>query len=206
MATTQVRIGPDDHGRRMTLEQFREAEEEEGYRYELARGVLEVAEVPNDPHWQILDNLHEAFSMHRRQHPGVILRIGHGSECRVWILETVSGRNPDLAIVLHGTPNDVRGRRPPSLVVEIVSRGREAHERDYVARREEYLSSGLREYWIVDPYQRQVSVLVRQGEGEIATWAEHRFRGDQPIVSALLAGFAIRVAELWVDAEPDAEG
>ena len=34
----------------MTLDEFRDAEEEEGYRYELARGVLEVTEVPNDPH------------------------------------------------------------------------------------------------------------------------------------------------------------
>ena len=48
MATTTIRIGPADHGRTMTLEEFREADEEPGYRYELARGVLEVTEVPND--------------------------------------------------------------------------------------------------------------------------------------------------------------
>ena len=45
-----LRIGPADHGRMMTLEEFREAEERDGYCYELARGVLEVTEVPNDPH------------------------------------------------------------------------------------------------------------------------------------------------------------
>ena len=38
MATTQIRIGPADHGRRMTLEEFREAEEEPGYCYELRGG------------------------------------------------------------------------------------------------------------------------------------------------------------------------
>ena len=38
----------------MTLEEFREADVEEGYRYELARGVLEVTEVPNDPHGEIV--------------------------------------------------------------------------------------------------------------------------------------------------------
>ena len=55
MATVNaIRIGPADHGRRMTLEEFLEAEEEEGYRYELARGVLEVTEVPNDPHGLIV--------------------------------------------------------------------------------------------------------------------------------------------------------
>ena len=57
MATVQLRIGPADHGRRMTLEEYRDAEEEPGYRYELARGVLEVTQVPNDPHGQIVSNL-----------------------------------------------------------------------------------------------------------------------------------------------------
>jgi hypothetical protein len=53
---SRLRIGPADHGRVMTLEEFREAEEEQGYRYELARGVLEVSEVPNDPHGVVVCN------------------------------------------------------------------------------------------------------------------------------------------------------
>ena len=39
--TTPLRIGPADHGRAMTLEEFLDADVEEGYRYELAQGVLE---------------------------------------------------------------------------------------------------------------------------------------------------------------------
>ena len=43
MATVNIsRIGLSDTGRSMTLEEFMEADFEEGYRYELARGVLEV--------------------------------------------------------------------------------------------------------------------------------------------------------------------
>ena len=63
MATVNaIRIGPADHGRKMTLEEFSEAEEEDGYRYELARGVLEVTEVPNDPHGEIVWKLISAIS------------------------------------------------------------------------------------------------------------------------------------------------
>src|SRR5215210_6877066 len=129
MATVALRIGPADHGRAMTLEEFLEAEEEPGYRYELARGVLEVTEVPNDPHGQIVSNLHWAFVDYLRQHPGSIRRTGGAGEFRLWIPGMVSGRNPDLAIVFHGTPPDARGRRPPGLVVEVVSEGGEG--RDY---------------------------------------------------------------------------
>jgi hypothetical protein len=52
-----LRIGPADHGRMITLEEFREAEELDGYRYELARGVLEVTDVPDDPHGMVVCNI-----------------------------------------------------------------------------------------------------------------------------------------------------
>ena len=63
----------------------------------------------------------------------------------------ISGRNPDVAVILRNTPKDRRGRRPPALVMEVVSEGSEAHERDYVTKCEEYLAFGIREYWIIDP-------------------------------------------------------
>ena len=197
MASLKLQIGPADHGRRMTLDEFHEAEEEPGYRYELARGVLEVTEVPNDPHWQIVSNLQGLFHRHKDHHPGSILRIGGGGECRIWVPDMISGRNPDVAIVLAGTPRDDRGRQPPSLVAEVVSIGGEA--RDYRDKREDYLAFGLSEYWIVDPSQRRVTVLVRRDTPDGPEWTERVVSGDEVIASALLPGFAGRVFELWAD-------
>src|SRR4051812_44823004 len=188
----------------MTLEEFRKAEGLEGYRYELARGVLEVTEVPNDPHWQIVSNLSGHFHHYKADHPGVILRIGGGGECRVWVPEMASGRNPDLAVVLHGTPKDERGRRPPSLLVEVVTRGGE--DRDYQEKRAEYLAFGAREYWIVDPQLRQVVVLVRRNGAGGAAWEDRVFRVQEVIESELLPGLAVAVAGLWADAELEGPG
>jgi Uma2 family endonuclease len=103
---TRVRIGPANNGRTMTLDEFKEAEEEQGFRYELARGVLEVTEVPNDPHGVVVSNAYDAISLYRRDHPGVILRYGGGSEFRFWLPRMISGRNPDLGVVLVGAPKD----------------------------------------------------------------------------------------------------
>ncbi len=196
--TTSLQIGPADHGRTMTLDEFRDAEELDGYRYELARGVLEVTEVPNDRHGVVVCNLYRAVSLFDQQHPGVILRYGGGSEFRFWLPGMVSGRNPDLGVVLRNAPRDWRRRRIAALAAEVVSRG--SVERDYHTKREEYLAYGLLEYWIVDPLQRQVTVLCRRGD----TWNETVFRGDQAIVSLVLPGLAATVAQLWLDA--DAEG
>ncbi len=105
----------------------------------------------------------------------------------------LSDRHPDVAVALTATPPNPRGHRPPSLVIEVVSEGREAHERDYVLKREEYLAYGLPEYWIVDPFERRVTVLLRDG----AQWVERVFQGEQAAEGLVLPGFQVRLPELW---------
>jgi Uma2 family endonuclease len=113
----------------------------------------------------------------------------------------VSGRNPDLAIVFSDAPADARGRRQPSWVAEIVSEGGE--QRDYVTKREEYLVFGVKEYWIVDPRLRRVTVLIREDATNGPQWSERQFQGEEVIASALLPGYQGKVADLWIDVESD---
>jgi Uma2 family endonuclease len=190
-------IGPADHGCSMTLEEFLEADVVEGYRYELARGVLEVTQVPNDPHRQVVTNLYDAIGRYRRMRAGVVLSYGGCSEFQLGLPGRITGRNPDLGVVLRGAPKDWRGRTGPALAAEVVSRG--SVDRDYQTKREEYLAYGLLEYWMVDPLKRQVTVLSRRGD----TWSEAVFRNDEAIVSLVLPGFATTVAELWADVDED---
>jgi len=126
-------------------------------------------------------------------------RAGGAAEFRLWLPGQVSGRNPDVAVVLRNTPKNWRGRRPPALAFEVVSEGSEAHERDNVTKRAEYLAYGLREYWIVDPETKTVTVLVRDGD----IWIEQLYRGDQQAVGLVLPGFAVRVSDLWVETDAD---
>ncbi len=202
MATVTTRIGLADHGRPMTLGEFLDAEEEPGYRYELARGVLEVTEVPNDPHGLIEWTILQVIAGYSKAHPGRVWRCGGSGSFRLWLPGMGSGRNPDVSVVLRGATKDPRGRRIPALAIEIVSpRG---EERDYVTKREEYLAYGLREYWIVDPSSKKVTVLERNGD----VWAERFYAADQVIESLVLPGIAVKVADLWVvedEADDDME-
>jgi hypothetical protein len=52
-----VVVGPEDHGRRMTLEDFEFAEVKEGHLYELSRGVIEVSDVPERRHAAVINAL-----------------------------------------------------------------------------------------------------------------------------------------------------
>ena len=195
MATVATRIGPADHGRAMTLDEFLDAEAEEGHRYELARGVLEVTNVPNDPHGQIVHNLYRVVFRYDSAHPGRILRVGGGNEFQLLFPGFVSGRNPDLSVALKGATRNYRRRRDPVLVAEVVSAG--SSDRDYRIKREEYLAYGLLEYWIIDPEARKLTLLVRDGD----SWVDRVLQGDQVIPSLVLPGLAATVADLWIDLE-----
>jgi hypothetical protein len=63
MTHTAIRIGPDDHGRRMTLDDFDEAEVVEGCLVELGRGVVIVSEVPLPWHLILIDRLLPGFRL-----------------------------------------------------------------------------------------------------------------------------------------------
>src|SRR5262249_51467255 len=160
---------------------------------------LEVTEVPNDPHGVVVSNLYDGVAWYRRDHPGYIYRYGGGNEFRFWLPGLVSGRNPDLAVVLRYAPKDRRGRPLPPLAPEVIPRG--SIHRDYVMKREEYLAYGLLEYWIVDPIERKVTVLTRDGD----VWAEQVVRGDEVIPSLVLPGFVTTVNELWLGIDADDE-
>jgi Uma2 family endonuclease len=199
MATIATRIGPADHGRAMSLEEFLEAEEEPGYRCELASGKLEATEVPNDPHGEIVCKFYCALAHYKLSHPDRIHRFGGAGEFRFWLPGMVSGRNPDGAVVLKGAPKDHRNRRLPALAVEVVSVGSEV--RDYETKRQEYLAYGLLEYWIIDPQARRVIVLTRRGD----VWAEQVFQNDQMAQGLVLPGFHVLVSDLWINTEDESE-
>ncbi|MGO9601534.1 MAG: Uma2 family endonuclease [Isosphaeraceae bacterium] len=200
MSTVQLQLGPADRGRRLSFEEFREAEEQEGFRYELAEGVLEVTEVPGPVHRRVMGNLYRVIARYDRDHAGVIETFGGGAEFRLWIPSTTSGRNPDLGVVLEGSPADVQGRTQPALVAEVVSRSSIA--RDYQTKHWEYLLFGIREYWIVDPLIRQVTVLSSTGE----RWAEQVARDEESIPSQVLPGLECPTSALWAGVVADDSG
>ena len=199
MPAVKLRIGLADNGRGMTLDEFLEAEETGGHRFELGGGILEVTQVPNTPHRRVVSNLYRAIARYDLAHPGLIESFGGGSEFRLLIPTMKSGRNPDLGVVFEGTLPDERGRTQPTLVGEVVSK--RSRVRDYEVKRREYLAFGIHEYWVIDFELGRVVVLVRDGED----WTERNFEGDQVIESRLLPGLGVKVSELWTGVEVGAD-
>jgi Uma2 family endonuclease len=183
-------VGPADHGRRMSLEEFDTAEGVEGRAYELSRGVVVVTDVPNPPHGDTIYEAREQLSAYSRAHPGVIHRVYSGAECKLLIADTESERHPDLAIYKTPCPghdSTVWSAWIPEIVIEVVSV--DSGERHYNEKADDYLRFGVQEYWVIDKAAGRVRVhLRRSGRWQISDVASGTY------TTKLLPGFELNVA------------
>lgn len=164
MLKTANVLGPADHDRRMTLDEFDQVEFEEGYLYELGRGRLVESDVSMPKHLVQVAAARDQFVLFQAANSGSIFAVAGGAECRIRIRGYDSTRHPDVAVYKHPPPSNVRAIWSlwvPVIVIEVVSLGSEI--RDYVEKQEEYLAFGVREYWIIDAEKEEILVLRRHG-------------------------------------------
>lgn len=152
---TVVMLGPADHGRPMTREEFDAARGQEGYRYELIEGRVYVSPVPNLPHDYINEWSYDLLHHYSKDHPEIINYVTCRARIYVPDEEEATSPEPDLA-GYHDFP---RGRPiremtwrdvSPVLVAEIVSD--DDPEKDLERNVDLYLRvPSIREYWVLDP-------------------------------------------------------
>lgn len=201
MSRATTIIGPEDAGRRMSLDEFDLAEGREGHVYELSRGVITVTDVPNRRHLAQVNALRRLIHQYDAAHPDFIHTIANGSDCKLLLENLESERHPDLAVYKTAPPTseDFWARWIPELVVEVVSPS--SVRRDYEEKPPEYLAFGIHEYWIVDADRREVTVLRRRG----GRWAEQVIRPGAPYSVGVLPGFVFDCAPVFkaADAFPE---
>jgi Uma2 family endonuclease len=152
--TTLLKIGPADHGRPLTLEEFLSAEGQEGFHYEIIGGKLYVSPMPNPSENWAEEWLGDLLRFYVRAHPGVINYVS--SKARVFVpgAAEVTAPEPDLAAYhdypRHRAPRDLRWEEvSPLLVVEILVEG--DPDKDLNRNVELYRQvASIQEYWILD--------------------------------------------------------
>jgi Uma2 family endonuclease len=185
MAQAVAKIGPADHGRRMSLDEFDKAQAKEGQIYELSCGVIAVTDVPGLRHLYQANALPDQLSGYELAKQGRRLYVAGKGECKIMVADLESERKPDRAIYLLPPPNEeeVWWTWIPELVIEGTCP--ESECRDYLQTPEEYLRFGVREYWIVDTDRGKVLVLRRAG----GRWKERVVRPPEIYRTGLLPGF-----------------
>jgi Uma2 family endonuclease len=198
MSRTAITVGPHDQGRRMTLEEFENAEGLEGRLYELGRGVITVTDVPKPRHFVQVNAVRRQLSAYDLAHPGKIYGIATGSECKILLGKLQSERHPDLA--LYQTPptleeHEVWSTWVPEIVIEVVSPS--SRDRDYGEKREEYLAFGVLEYWVVDADERRM-IVHRRSRGN---WSEPAIEPPGTYRTRLLPGLVLETVPIFLAAD-----
>lgn len=128
----------------------------EGERAELLDGEMFRMDSPELTHQDILGELYMAVKQWIRS---------HGGDCKVFFSPFAVYINndeynyvePDLLVICDLDKLDRKGcHGAPDWLVEIVSPG--SKKMDYVRKLFKYRTTGVREYWIVDPMKKMIKI------------------------------------------------
>jgi Uma2 family endonuclease len=194
--STVLRIGPHDHGREMTYEEFLAGDYEEGYKYELIDGSLYVSPQANYPHDWVEEHVGTLLRAYKASRPDVVQRVSAKSRVFVPGRRKTTCPEPDFAIYRHCP----KGRHvnwrdiSPMIVVEIVSPS--DPEKDYQRNVELYRQvPSILEYWLFDRCEDDdgpVMKLYRRDSGD-QDWTTTDFGPDAVYSTPLLPGFELPI-------------
>lgn len=157
------------------------------HRFELSQGRLETLPMPTWLHARICFLLAMALEEFVRPRKLGLVALAP-LYVRLWEGEI---RQPDVVFCFSENIHDRRKiQNGADLAIEIVSEGKENRDRDVVIKKKLYAEAGIREYWIVDPQERSITVLSLEG-ASYRTAGEYK-PGDQA-ASVLLPGFTVDV-------------
>lgn len=176
---------------------------------------------PDDERWELIDGVpYDMTPSPLRVHQRILLRLGRfldeffeGKPCEVNLspfdvripekgeadekIKTVV--QPDISVVCNAEKLDERGcRGAPDLVIEILSPSTASY--DAIVKRPRYERAGVREYWLVDPANRIVTIQTRQADGTFGRITY--FSADDHLSTDLFPGLDIDLSRVFPPLPP----
>ncbi|MBN2073774.1 MAG: type II toxin-antitoxin system Phd/YefM family antitoxin [Actinobacteria bacterium] len=180
--------------RKVSWEEFLRLTENSEKRYEYIDGEVYILTAPRPVHQEILGELHILF-----------YKWFKGKKCRPFLspfdvrlnrdTEHKNMVEPDLIVICDfkeklNKKGDYMGI--PALVVEILSES--TQRKDQVKKFDLYLSTGVSEYWIINPWKREVSVYLFENNNIAESEA---YRKNETAKSYFFPGLKIKLKNIF---------
>ena len=158
----------------------------DGQRAELIDGQIYYMAPPSWTHQRILSYLNSKIYNYIDSNHGTCHVIPAPFAVFLNKYDDKTYLEPDLSVVCDTSKLDEKGYHgAPDWVIEIVSPS--SKPRDYIKKMFLYNTSGVREYWIVDPEEKMVTIYGFEHE----TMKQYHFGEEVPV--GIWEGFTIKV-------------
>jgi len=195
MATVQLRLGPADHDRPLTLDDFESAEYVPGFKYEIIDGRLYVAPEANLTEHRLEKWLERKLLRYSEDHPAVINFVADKARVFIPLQPGATIPEPDLACY-RGFPDQAGLGEvewedvSPVLVAEVLVAGKP--EKDLGRNPVLYLDvPSIREYWVLDGRENPGEPSLIQHRRHGKRWVIREFPFGSTFTTKFLPGFAL---------------
>ncbi len=193
---TSVEVNFSPLTRRYTLEEFWALPEREDHaRYELIGGYLFMVPPPNPPHGSVASQMNRALMafLLANNIEGDVLFPREPIYVRA---EGSTYLEPDMMYVSGELRQQMGAKRTSAdIVFEFMSRSTNVYDR--TTKADTYLALGVRELWLVDPFNAIIEVRHASKIGEILVWKVSSYTHGQHAKSQVLEGFEVPVTDFF---------
>jgi Uma2 family endonuclease len=194
------RIGLESNGMLMTPDEFDAIEDyDHNYTYELMHGVLIVGFIADAS--EVGPNQLLGYRLHtyRQDHaqgksldatlPERYVSVANGRRKADRVIWAGLGRMP------------IEREDPPTIAVELVSQSKRDRRRDFEEKLAEYPLAEVKEYWIIDCFQRQMHAYRFYGRKRLPFVTSETGTYTTPLLSGFELALApiLRCADCWTE-------
>jgi Uma2 family endonuclease len=193
--TRRLKLGPDDHGRPLTFDEFMKGDYQGGYQYEIIDGMLYVSPWP-----ELAEAIIECWLLFKLQcyehdNPTLVKYVSCKSRVFVSESERVTAPEPGLAVYrkfpLHRPIKEVGWQDvSPSLVADVLFKGNP--EKDLVRNVELFWRvPSIKEYWIIDARKNPNCPTMKVHRRAHKKWQVTDVAAGETYATKLLPGFEL---------------
>lgn len=193
---TTVEVNFSPLTRRYTLEEFWALPEPEGRaHYELIGGHLFMVPPPNPPHGSVASRMLDMLMKFRFENE-IKGNVYYPREPIYVRAEGSTYLEPDLMFVSQELDEKMGDKRTSAdIVFEYLSRSNNIY--DQTIKADTYLALGVRELWLVDPWNTIVEVRYASKKDEMLVWKAIGYSRGHVAKSRVLEGFQVSVDDLF---------
>ena len=183
-------------GREITYEKFKKISEDSDNRYEYIDGKIYMLASPAVTHQRVVRNILvklDSWFDNKGCEPftspfDVTLYKGTKEEKNINIVQ------PDILVICdqENINEDDRYFGTPELVIEVLSEFNKHH--DIIRKLELYRATGIKEYWIVNPFAEEISLYTFE-ESNIKEMMS--FKNNETISSVVFEGFKMSLCNVF---------